>query len=42
MIGMTDNLEPHYNDPKFNFTFTHLDLEIPPVANRAAGSKPSA
>ena len=31
VIGMTDNLEPHYNDPKLNLTFTHLDLEIPPV-----------
>ena len=30
---MTDNLDPGHNDPKVNVTFTHLDLEIPPVAN---------
>ena len=34
VIGMTDNLEPHYNDPKLNLAFTRLDLEIPPVAAR--------
>ena len=32
---MTDSLEPHYNDPKFNVRFTRLDLEIPPVVNRS-------
>lgn len=34
VIGMTDSLEPHYDDPKFNVVFTRLDLEIPPVADR--------
>ena len=34
VIGMTDSLEPGYNDPKFNVVFTRLDLEIPPVADQ--------
>lgn len=33
MIGTTDNLEPAYDKYKRNLTLTHLDLEIPPVAD---------
>ena len=42
VIGMTDNLDQGHDDPKLNVAFTHLDLEIPPVARTAAGSKPCA
>ena len=31
----TDNLDPFYEKKKDHFTFTHLDLEIPPVAGRS-------
>ena len=34
VIGMTDNLDPHYDEHKENLAFTHLDLEIPPVAEQ--------
>jgi hypothetical protein len=33
VIGMTDNLDPYYEKPRYNIAFTHLDLEIPPVAD---------
>ena len=31
VIGMTDNFDPGYGEARQNFTFTHLDLEIPPI-----------
>ncbi len=31
VIGMTDNLEPGYNDSKSQVVFRNLDLEIPPA-----------
>ncbi len=33
VIGMTDNLDPAQDERRINLTFTHLDLEIPPVVN---------
>jgi hypothetical protein len=33
VIGMTDSLDPPHDEPKVNITFTHIDLEIPPVEN---------
>jgi hypothetical protein len=34
VIGMTDNLDPPHDERKENLTFTHLDIESPPVANK--------
>ena len=34
VIG-TDNVDPFYEKTKNSFTFTHLDLEIPPVSHRS-------
>ena len=36
VIGMTDNLDPHYDERKENVTFTHLDIESPPVDTKNA------
>ncbi len=33
VIGMTDNLDAAHDENKENITFTHLDLEGPPVAD---------
>jgi hypothetical protein len=35
VIGMTDNLDPGQNEFKPNIVLTHLDLEVPPVANHS-------
>ena len=42
VIGMTDNPEPGYNDPKSQVVFRNLDLESPaPPKTRASGSRRS-
>ena len=33
VIGATDNFDVGHSEPKFNLTFTRLDLEIPPAEN---------
>ncbi len=33
IIGATDNLDPRYDEEKFNLVFTRLDLDVPSVEN---------